>query len=63
MLASNAIEAILFTNVLGAPKDPPNLELLFAPLEWRKEGLEPPQIHAFGCACIVAARDRAVAWR
>lgn len=55
MLASNAIEAILFKSVLGGAKDPPDLELLFAPLEWRKEGLEPPQIHGFGCACIVAA--------
>jgi choline dehydrogenase len=55
MLASNAIEAILFTSVLGAPEDPPDLELLFAPLEWRNQGLEPPQIHGFGCACIAAA--------
>ena len=53
MLASNAIEAFAFTKVVGDEDGPPDLELIFAPFEWRKEGLEPPQVHAFGCGVVV----------
>jgi choline dehydrogenase len=60
MLTSNAAEALAFTTVApAAVGDPPNLELLFAPLEWRKEGLEPPKIHAFSFGVIpVAPKSR-----
>lgn len=53
-LASNAAEALAFarsTPELSAP----DIELLFAPLEWRKEALEPPQVHAFSIGAIVAS--------
>jgi choline dehydrogenase-like flavoprotein len=53
MLASNAVEAFAFTSVAGGAGAPPDLELLFAPLEWRKEGLETPKIHAFSIGSIV----------
>jgi len=60
MLCSNAGEAMAFTTVAPAAKgDAPNLELLFVPVEWRKEGLEPPKIHAFSFGVIpVAPKSR-----
>jgi choline dehydrogenase len=51
-LASNAAEAIAFarsSNALSAP----DIELIFAPFEWRKEALEPPLIDAFAIGAIV----------
>ncbi len=54
-LASNAIEAIAFARTRGGPGAPPDLELIFAPFEWRNQGLEPPQIHGFGMACVAVA--------
>jgi choline dehydrogenase len=58
MLASNAVEAFAFTRV-APDASAPDLELLFAPLEWRNQGMEPPQIHAFTIApAVVAPRSR-----
>lgn len=54
MLASNVAEA--FALARTAPSAPaPDLELLFAPLEWRREGLEAPQSHAFTIGVIALA--------
>lgn len=50
-LASNAVEALAFTRI-GGDEPAPNLELAIAPFEWRNEGLEPPQVHAFSIAVI-----------
>lgn len=59
MLASNTVEAFAFTRALGPQGSPPDLELLFAPLEWRNQGLEMPRIHAFGIGvAAVAPRSR-----
>jgi choline dehydrogenase len=51
-LASNAAEAIAFarsSNALSAP----DIELIFAPFEWRKEALEPPRIDAFAIGAVL----------
>jgi choline dehydrogenase-like flavoprotein len=57
-LASNAIEAFAFARV-GAGAPAPDLELIFAPLEWRNQGLEKPVIHAFTIApAVVRAYSR-----
>lgn len=51
-LTSNAVEGIAFgrsTSELQAP----DMELLFAPLEWRNEALSDPQIHAFAIGAAV----------
>jgi choline dehydrogenase len=55
MLASNGIEAFAFSSVLGGPDRPPDLEILLAPLEWRNQALEPPQIHAFSAGIVAVA--------
>jgi choline dehydrogenase len=55
MLATNAIEAMAFARSGLHPQDAPDIELLFGPFEWRNEGREPPRIHAFTIAPIVAA--------
>jgi choline dehydrogenase len=55
MLASNGIEGFAFTQVRPEPVAAPDLELIFAPLEWRNEGLEPPQQHAFCISPVVLA--------
>lgn len=55
MLASNGIEAFVFTHSNGKTDAAPDIELLCAPFEWRCEGLEPPGKHAFCIACIVVA--------
>lgn len=52
MLASNVAEAIAFLRTLHAQGAGPDLELLFAPVEWRAEGLEPPRVHGFTIAVI-----------
>jgi choline dehydrogenase len=59
MLASNGVEGFAFTQVHGGPGSAPDLEILFLPLEVRKEFLEPPQEHAFSLAsAVVAPRSR-----
>lgn len=55
MLTSNAVEAMAFAPVHGGPGSPPDIELLFAPFEWRNEGLEPPRIDAFSIGAAVIA--------
>lgn len=51
-LTSNIAEAIAFTR--SAPGLPaPDIEFLFAPVEWRGQGLVPPQRHAFTIATIL----------
>lgn len=58
MLASNIAEAIAFTRA-GVSATAPDLELLFAPVEWRQEGLERPKVHGFTIGVIpVAPRSR-----
>lgn len=56
-LASNAAEAMAFAPL--SLSGPPDLEILFAPFEWRNQGLEPPQIDAisFGIA-VIAPQSR-----
>jgi choline dehydrogenase len=51
MLASNVAEAFLFANVSGGAA--PDLEIIFAPVEWRAEGLEDPVEHAVTFGPIV----------
>jgi choline dehydrogenase len=51
-LASNAAEAIAFARSSDA-LNAPDIELIFAPFEWRKEALEPPQIDAFAIGAVV----------
>lgn len=62
MLASNAVEAMAFTRLPEAG-GAPNFEMLFAPLEWRNQGLEPPRIDAVSCAAILLTpRSRGRVW-
>ena len=59
MLTSNAVEAFAFARTRPDVSSAPDLELLFAPFEWRNEGLEKPQVHAFTLGTIaVAPRSR-----
>lgn len=51
MLASNAAEAIALLRTSNAVTAP-DLELLFAPVEWREEGLKSPRVHGFTIAVI-----------
>ncbi len=53
-LASNVAEAIAFARS-SSELIAPDIELLFAPLEWRKEALEPPAINAFSIGVAVVA--------
>jgi choline dehydrogenase len=55
MLASNVAEAFASTRSGIAAEAAPDIELLFGPLEWRKEGLEPPQVDAFTVGVILLA--------
>jgi choline dehydrogenase len=55
MLATNAVEAFAFSKSSLSRTDAPDIELLFAPFEWRNQGLEPPQIHAVTVGAIVAS--------
>lgn len=53
-LASNAAEAIAFAR--SSPEQSlPDIEFLFAPLEWRNEALDPPTIHAVSIGVAVVA--------
>lgn len=54
MLASNAVEAIAFAQSSRAVEPAPDIELIFVPFEWRGQGLQPPQRHAFTIAPVVA---------
>jgi len=59
MLASNGAEAIAFARSRHAVDDAPDIELIFAPFEWRNEALDPPAIHAVSIgAAVVAPRSR-----
>ncbi|MDX2032378.1 MAG: GMC family oxidoreductase N-terminal domain-containing protein [Blastocatellia bacterium] len=61
MLASNAVEAFAFTHSSGARGLAPDIELIFAPFEWRAQGLEPPSVDAFSFGvAVVAPRSRGV---
>lgn len=57
-LASNVAEAIAFAKSspdLAAP----DMELIFAPLEWREQALQPPKFHALTIgAAVVAPKSR-----
>lgn len=54
MLASNAVEAIAFTASSKARSAAPDVELIFAPLEWRDQGTSPPAVHAVTIGAVVA---------
>ncbi|HXG03731.1 MAG TPA: GMC family oxidoreductase N-terminal domain-containing protein [Candidatus Binatia bacterium] len=59
MLASNGAEAIVFVQTQPGAVSAPDVELIFLPLEWRNQALEPPQIHACTLAvAVVAPRSR-----
>lgn len=54
MLASNGVEAFAFIKTDLSQTNAPDLELLFVPMEFRREFLEPPQVHGFtiGAAAV-----------
>lgn len=54
MLASNAVEAIAFAASSKARSRAPDIELIFAPLEWREQGTAPPVMHAVTIGAVVA---------
>jgi choline dehydrogenase len=57
MLASNVAEAVAFTSTRGAAA--PDVEICFVPAEWRNQGLEPAQVHAFtGGVVLLTPRSR-----
>lgn len=59
MLASNGVEGFAFAPSTLAGVDAPDIELIFLPLEARRDLLEPPQVHAFSIgAAVVAPRAR-----
>ena len=63
MLASNVVEAFAFARSGVNSASAPDLELLFVPLEWRNQGLDPPSVDAFGIASVVVApRSRGRLW-
>lgn len=51
MLSSNVAEAMAFTSSDGAPA--PDLEICFVPAEWRRQGLEPPSVHAWAAGVVL----------
>lgn len=51
-LASNVAEAIAFVRT-RFELEGPDLELLFAPVEWREQGMVPPDRHAFTLGTIL----------
>jgi choline dehydrogenase len=58
MLTSNIAEALAFTRTSRA-LEAPDLELVFAPVTWLGEGLEPPARHGFTIGVVnVAPRSR-----
>lgn len=59
MLASNGVEAFAFTQIRPGPVEAPDLELIFMPVDFRNQLLEPPEEHAFGIGpSVVAPRSR-----
>ncbi len=59
MLASSGVEGMAFTQVRPGPVAAPDLEILFMPLDFRRQFLEPPREHAFSlAAAVVAPRSR-----
>jgi len=59
MLASNGAEAFAFAQTTTGSGIGPDLEVIFLPLEWRHQGLEPPEVHACTlAAAVVAPRSR-----
>ncbi|HVZ48795.1 MAG TPA: GMC family oxidoreductase N-terminal domain-containing protein [Gemmatimonadaceae bacterium] len=54
-LASNVAEAFAFARSGVTGDAAPDVELLFAPVEWRAEGLERPRAHAMTIAVIALA--------
>jgi len=59
MLASGGVEGVAFTQTQPGPPSAPDLELLFAPLEYRPDFLAPPREHAFTIApAVIAPRSR-----
>ena len=58
-LGSNAVEAMAFAHHSGDHEAPPDIELILAPFEWRNQGLDLPEVDAFGIgAAVVAPRSR-----
>jgi choline dehydrogenase-like flavoprotein len=55
MLASNGCEAFAFAQARPSPSSAPDLELIFLPLDFRDQFLEPPEVHAFGIGVAVVA--------
>lgn len=53
-LASNVAEAVAFARS-ASELTAPDIELIFAPVEWRQQALKPPRIHAYSIGAIVAA--------
>jgi choline dehydrogenase-like flavoprotein len=59
MLASSGVEGFAFTQIHPGPASAPDLEVMFLPLDYRKEFLKPPQEHAFVIApAVVAPKSR-----
>jgi choline dehydrogenase len=59
MLASNGVEAFAFSSIDNKASTAPDLELIFAPLEFRNQFLEPPQTDAFSIGvAVVSPRSR-----
>ncbi|MDX2203071.1 MAG: GMC family oxidoreductase N-terminal domain-containing protein [Hyphomicrobiaceae bacterium] len=54
MLASNAVEAVAFARSTRARAGAPDIELIFAPLEWRDQGTSAPDVHAVTLGAVVA---------
>jgi choline dehydrogenase len=50
MLTSNALEAFAFTSVRD--RDAPDLELMFLPVQWANQALDPPEVHAYTIAAV-----------
>ena len=55
MLASNVAEAFAFTRSGASADSAPDIELLFGPVEWRKEGLELPRVDGFTIGSVLLA--------
>jgi choline dehydrogenase len=59
MLASNAIESFAFARSGRDASPACDIEVMFAPLDWCNEALDPPRCHAYTLgAAVVAPRSR-----
>jgi choline dehydrogenase len=57
MLTSNALEAFAFTSVVD--RKAPDLELMFLPVVWSNQALDPPEVHGYTIAAVpVAPKSR-----